>query len=230
MYVPLWVVVVVALLVAWLLLRPRTPRRPFAPYRVTIRPKWRALLEDHLDMTPERWQSVGEWGRAHPEEPTRLWTEGITFTVLTPRERGRLTYFGGNHVFQSTVDWHGPITGLHWPPSELDPLFRPDGPQPRLLVLERADAYELMIEVDDAAMLNPTRRAAARVHHYAVDGADMRLAVARLPLAAFDSPRDARTIQVLAKAGWSAPTFEPDVFGAPIKIEHGYAHVSFSYI
>jgi hypothetical protein len=229
MFVPAWILILVALFVVWLLVKQRRAPR-FAPYRVTIRPEWPALLDDHLDMTPERWEAIRQWGSGQPDEAMRPWTHGITFTVLTPREHGRLTYINNGHAFQATLDWHGPITGLHWPPSERDRLFRPDGPQPRLLVLERADAYELMIEVDDAAMLNPARRADARTHQYSVDGAGMRITVARLPLAAFDAPREARTIDALAKGGWGAPAFHPDVFGAPIEIEHRYAHVSFSHI
>lgn len=224
MYVPAWVVVLVALLVVWLLVKQQRPPR-FSPYRVTIQPQWRALLDDHLDMTPERWQAAEQWIAGHPGDASRLWRDGLTFTVLRAGVDGSLTYLDHQHAFQSALDWSEAVPGLCWP-SEIAARFGEEGIQPRLIVREGADDYELTIEVSDLPMIHPSRRASAE------DDAEhgRRLVIARLPRALFTSPTGARPLAALTAAGWSQPEHAADDVAPSLTMAHKYVRVAYAYI
>lgn len=186
MYVPAWILILVALFVVWLLVKQRPPRlAPFEPFRVTIRPEWRALLDDHLDMTPERWQAVEQWIAVHPEQ-SRVWRDGVTFTVLRAGADGSLNYLDHQHAFQSALDWSEPVPGLFWR-SEIAAQFGEEGIQPWLVVREGADGYELAIVALGRDMFHASRRGDVEELHESVDDSRLQLVVARLPLAAIRS-------------------------------------------
>jgi hypothetical protein len=226
MNVPAWMLVVVALLVVWLLVKQRRAPK-FEPFRVTLVPTWRALLDDHLDMTPERWQAAEQWIASHPGDASRLWRDGLTFTVLRDDAGGRLTHITHANAFQSSVDWTEALPGVCWPPDDAAQRFGHDGPAPRFILRERGAVYELAIGVFSLPMLHPSKRAAAVDHD---DHRGAELVIARLPAAAFRAPGEIRTRQALADAGWTIPARDLELFGAPFELQHAYAQVRFRYV
>src|SRR5262245_21283628 len=113
MFVPTWVLLLLAAgaVVAYL-----NRRRPFTPFYVKVMPNWKPLLEDHLQMTEERWATLRERAqsrRAHGD--TSALDRGIWFTVLQSDPDRGLVYSNHSHTFHTQVDIHEPVPELEEP-------------------------------------------------------------------------------------------------------------------
>lgn len=108
MYIPLWVLVVAAIVLFFVYRRIAKTEQPFAPYYVAITPKWYELLKDHgLVDGPDGWQQLLAKAKAASKEEGwryHVLLQRFGFTVLKSDGEGELVYDNNRNAFHTSID------------------------------------------------------------------------------------------------------------------------------
>jgi hypothetical protein len=127
-------------------LQPRK-QRPFVPYSVFVRPKFRAILKDFdlINDTDENWAKLSREIQHLPKQPWNIWESGLSISFLTPQLKYRRAW----NDFVTTVDVHASLEPVFTLREGLNREPNPNIDSPSLRLLPGNYGYRLILELRD---------------------------------------------------------------------------------